>query len=218
MLMITASLSAQYYKPVIVKAGTKIIDYFPLNERYLYPEFVQGEVVFNNGKSNNLLLNYNILFGEIEFIQSEDTLYISKKKDIRFVVAQDTFFYDGGYIEVISGGEIKVGLKQYIKLKDILKKGAFGTTSRGASIDTYNSMAANGISYDLVPNEDMELQKTLEYYISIPSTGFIQFNKKNVIQLFPQKSDDIKSYIKSNKVDFDSRDDLLKFADFIRNF
>ena len=37
-----------------------------------------------------------ILFGEIEFIQANDTLYISKKKDIRFVVAQDTFFYDNG--------------------------------------------------------------------------------------------------------------------------
>ena len=28
-----------------------------------------------------------------------------------------------GYIEIISGGKIRVGLKQYVKLKDILKEG-----------------------------------------------------------------------------------------------
>ncbi len=216
-LIFSSTLPAQKNKIVIVKAGTKVIDYFPYGERYRYPEFVPGQVVLKNGNSNNLILNYNILYGEIEFIQSGDTLYIAKKKEIRFVVAQDTFFFDKGYIEIISGGQLKVGLKQYIKLKDILKKGAYGTTNRGVSIDTYNSVATGGISYDLIPNEDLELQKTLEYYISDLSGGFMLFTKKNAIQLFPGKEDDIKTYIKSNKVDFDSRDDLIRFADYLRS-
>ncbi len=38
-----------------------------------------------------------------------------------------------------------------------------------------------------------------------------------LIQLFPQNEDEIKAYIKSNKVDFDSRDDLLRFADYLRS-
>jgi hypothetical protein len=216
-LIFYINLSAQDNKTIVVKAGTKVLDYFPVHERYRYQEFIQGQVVFKNGKSNNLKLNYNILLGEMEFIQSSDTLYIAKKKDIRFVVAQDTFYYDNAYIEVISGGQIKVGLNQYVKLKDVLKKGAYGTTSRSASIDTYNSMSAHGMSFDLIPNEDIELQKTLEFYLSTPSGGFVQFNKKNVIQLFPERADNIKAYIKSNKVDFDSRDDLLRFAEYLRS-
>jgi len=214
-LVFSINLSAQEYKTVRVKAGTRVQEYFPISERYLYREFIPGQVVFKNGKSSDLTLNYNILFGEIEFIQSADTLYISKKKDIRFVVARDTFFYDNGYIAVISEGQLKVGLKEYVKIKEILKEGAFGTTNRVSSVDTYNSMSANGISYDLIPNADIEVQRTLEYYISNPSGGFIQFNKKNVIQLFPERADEIKAYIKSNKVDFDSRDDLLRFADYL---
>jgi hypothetical protein len=216
-LLFSSDLSAQENKTIIVKAGTKLIDYFPLKERYRYKEFIPGQVVFKNGKTNNLKLNLNILFGEIEFIQDADTLYIAKKKEIRFVIAQDTFFYDNGYIEIISGGQMKVGLKQYIKLKDVLKKGAYGTTSRSTAIGTYNSMAAGGMSYDLVPNEDLELQKTLEYYLSDISGVFILFTRKNVIKLFPEKSDNIKAYIKSEKVDFDSRDDLLRFADYLRS-
>ena len=59
------------------------------------------------------------------------------------------------------------------------------------------------IHIDLIPNEDIEVQMTLEYYLSDSSGDFILFNRKNAIQLFPQKEDDIKAYIKSNKVDFD---------------
>jgi len=192
-------------------------DYFPLSERYRYPEFINGQVVLKNGRSTNLRLNYNYMTGEVEFIQAKDTLSISKKKDILYVVAQDTFVYYNGYKEVISGGEIKVGLKQYIKIKDVLEKGAFGTTNRAASIDTYKSIWADGNTYDLVPNQDIEVQMTLEYYISKSSCDFILFNKKNVKQLFPQRADEIKAYIKSNKLDFESRDDLLRFADYLRS-
>jgi hypothetical protein len=215
-LICNTSLTAQKDKIVLVKAGTNVVDYFPLNERYLYKDFIAGQVMFKNGKSNNLKMNYNILFGEIEFIQSSDTLAITKKDDLRFIVAMDTFYYDNGYIEVISGGTLKVGFKQYYKVKDILKKGAYGTTNRGASIDTYNSMWANGNSFDLTPAEDTEFQRMEEYYLTNPAGEFISFKKKNVMQLFPDKPDEIKAYLKANKVDFESRDDLVRFADYLR--
>ena len=211
------NMSAQNYETIVVKAGTKMTNYFPYNERYRYQEFIPGKVVFKNGTSNNVNLNYFYLTGEIVFLQAKDTLYISKKKDLSYVVVVDTFFYDNGYMEVISGGQLKVGLKQYVKIKDVLKEGAMGTINRVSSVDTFNSVWTDGNSYGLIPNENIEVQMTLEYYLSKSSGGFVQFNKKNTIQLFPQKEDEIKAYIKTHKIDFDSRDDLLKFADYLRS-
>jgi hypothetical protein len=220
LVLCSLPVHAQGNKVIIIRAGTKVTDYFPIHERYLYTDFLPGRIVFRNGSMKDLQLNYNILLGEIEFLQTGDTLAIasSRKKDISYVVARDTFYYAGGYIQELSGGQLKVGLKQYVKVKDVLKKGAYGTTSRGASVDTYTSMSSSGISYDLIPNEDIEVQKEIEYYISFQSGGFDLFTKKNVIQLFPEKSEEIKSYIKSKKVDFSSREDLLKFADYLRAF
>jgi hypothetical protein len=112
---------------------------------------------------------------------------------------------------------VKVGLKQYIKLIDILKKGAFGTTNRSVAIDSYSSyLQSNSISYNLVPDEDIVLQDTRDYYFTNPCTGFVPFTKKNVIQLFPLKQDEIKAYLKTKKVNFSSREDLLKLADYLR--
>ena len=216
-LILNISLSAQKNELITVKAGTKILDYFPIQERYRYPEFISGRVLFKNGIYSDTWLNYNFLMGEMEFIKSRDTLSIINKKDIRYVVvAQDTFFYDKGYLELISGGPVKVVLKQYIKLKEVLKKDSYGTSSSGSATNSYGTLPVDGNFYKLAANEDMVFQKTLEYYLSTPSGSFAPFNKKSVLRLFPQNEDVINAYLKSSKVDFNKREDLIRLAEYLR--
>lgn len=215
-LFLNICLSAQEGKIVTVKAGTRVLDYFPVKERYRYSDFTNGQLVFKNGRVNSGRFNYNFLLGEMEFLQSRDTLSIVNKKDISFIaIARDTFYYNDGYIELIFSGPVNVGLMQTIRLKDIQRKGAFGVTDRNSSIDAYNSMAVTGNLYELIPNEDWVFQETMEYFLSTPERGFVQFNKKNVLEIFPQKKDAIKDYLKSNKIHFDSRADLLEFAGYL---
>ena len=210
MLIITASLSAQKYEPVTVKAGMRVVDCFPVNERYRYPEFITGRIWVKSGVYSEAKLNYNFLNSEMEYIRNKDTLVIANKKDIRFIaVGQDTFYYDKGYyLEQIYGGPFKVVLKQYMKLKETQKQDSYGTTSAGAAMTSYGSLPANGNFYRLTANTDMVFQRTLEYYLSDQNGGFVQYTKKNVMQLFPQHEDKIKAYLKSNKINFDKRDDL----------
>ncbi len=217
MLIITASLSAQKYEPVTVKAGMRVVDCFPVNERYRYPEFITGRIWVRSGVYSEAKLNYNFLNSEMEYIRNKDTLVIANKKDIRFiVVAQDTFYYDKGYyMEQIYGGPLKVVLKQFMKLKETQKQDSYGTTSAGAAMTSYGSLPANGNFYRLTANTDMVFQRTLEYYLSDPSGGFVQYTKKNVLQLFPRHEDAIKPFLKSNKIKFDNRDDLLKLSEFL---
>ncbi len=154
----------------------------------------------------------------MEFIQMYDTLSIVAKKDILFItVAKDTFYYDKAYIELISDGPLRVGLKQYFKLKEVLKKDTYGTSSSGSATTSYGSLPAGGQFYKLMANEDLVFQKIQDYYISSPSNEFVPFRKKNVLNLFPEEKDAIKAYLKSNKIDFNSEDDLLNLADYLQS-
>jgi hypothetical protein len=217
-LMLNISLLAQKNEIITVKAGNKILDYFPVSVRYLYPEFISGQVSFKNGTVNLTRLNYNFLLDEMEFIQSRDTLSIVKKKDIRFIaVAQDTFFYDNGYLRQICGGPVKVGLRQRFKLTQVLKKDSYGSSSSGSATTSINMLPSDGNFYKLTVNEDMVFQKIKEYYLAASSGGFVQYRKKTVLQLFPQKEDAIKGYIKSNKINFDSAADLIKLTEYLRS-
>jgi len=218
MLIINAVLSAQKYEPVTVKAGMKVVDCFPFNERYRYPEFITGRIWVKSGVYSEAKLNYNFLSSEMEYIRKKDTLAIANKKDVRFiVVAQDTFYFDKGYyLEQISGGSLKFVLKQYIKLKETQKQDSYGTTSAGAAMTSYGSLPAGGDFYKLTANSDMVLQRTLEYYLFDPSGEYTQFTKKNIIQMFPDKETEIKSYLKSHKINFNSREDLIMLVEYLK--
>lgn len=211
------SVSAQKHETITVRAGTKILDYFPVSERYLYPEFITGRVYLKSGIHSERQLNYNYLRGEIEFIQARDTLSIINKKDIIYLaVAQDTFYFDKGYIKLLRSGVVMVGLKELIELKEIQNKDSYGTSSSGSATNSYGSLPADGNFYKLTANKDMVFQRKLEYYFAIPESGFVPFNRKNLLQMFPRNETRIKSYLKTNKVKFDSEDDILRLTDFLR--
>jgi hypothetical protein len=64
---------------------------------------------------------------------------ITDKTDLlSIVVAQDTFYYDKGYQQIIQNGEFKVYVKRGIAIKDVRKKGAMGTTNRSAASESYD--------------------------------------------------------------------------------
>lgn len=217
-LLISLSLSAQNNKPVTVKAGTLVIDYFPYKERYMFTDFNEGKVVFRNGRTLTNRLNYNFLLNEMQFIQSNDTLSISNsnKKDIRYIsIKQDTFYIRDQYLHQIRAGRIRIFENQDIHLKDILKKGAMGTVNRSSASDSYNTMSLRGKIYDLRPEEDWVFQKTPVYFISVDRGDFVPLFRKSAIQLIPGKEDTLKDFIRTNKINFESRDDIVKLADFI---
>ena len=215
-LILNISLPAQNNELITVAAGTMIMDYFPVSLRYRYPEFTTGTILFKNGSSNSNRLNYNFLLDEMEFIRSRDTLSIAMKKDIRLItVAQDTFFYDNGYLEQIYSGPVKVYLRQHYKLKQVLKKDSYGISSSGSSTTSYSVLPYDGKFFKLTANEDMVFQKTREYYLSVSSSGFVQFRKKPLLQLFPGKEEAIKDYLKADKIDFNLQNDLLKLAAYL---
>ena len=216
-LFLTTCLSAQKKERFTVMAGTKVEDCIPFQQMYRYPEFTEGKVFFKNGAHSGSKLNYNFLLGEMQYIQAKDTLSIANEKDISLVtVAGDTFYFDNGYLELISGGQIKVCLKQFFELIETVKKDSYGSAGSGSATDSYSTLQTPGKNYNLVINHDRIFEKTLKYYMATPTSGFVFFNKKQVMQLFPQKKDAIQNYLKSNKVDFNSRNDLLRFADYLR--
>lgn len=217
-LCVTNCLTAQKKEKITVKAGTSVLDYFPFQERYRYPEFKSGVGYFKNGTKSSSKFNYNFFLGEIEYINLKDTLAIKNVGDIILIaIAGDTFFYDNGYLELIFGGKVKVALKHYISLKEVQKKDAYGNASTGAATDSYGSMLTAGDTYKLITNQDRVYEDISEFYLSTPTSGFVPYTKKKVLQLFPQNKKMIENYLETEKVNFDLREDLLRLAGYLQN-
>jgi hypothetical protein len=212
-----ASLNSKAQNIITVKAGTRVIDYFPAAERYRYPEFISGMVIFKDNTSIAARLNYNILTGEVQFIQKNDTLAITNTKAIDNVrILADTFYYDNGYLEVVAGRDPSImAIKQYIKLVDVKKEGALGTRNSTTNSQTVDYIF-NGTMFNLICQEDLVLSKKTDYYLGNKSSGFFYYTKKNVLKLFPQKKSAIENFIKHNDVNFRNKVDLLQLTEFLQ--
>jgi hypothetical protein len=211
------SMPAKTQETITVRAGTRVIDYFPLSERFLYGDFAPGKVVFKGGTVTSARLNYNILYGDIQFIQNRDTFSIGNPGDIRYVnVKTDTFYFDKGYMRILAGNNAaKFAVRQFVRVVDYQKKGAYGTSSSTAAIDSYSSLLSGPHNYNLIVDVDLVMRKETLYYIYRTGLGFEPFRKKTIFQVFPEKADELKKYLKEQPVDFDVKEDLLRLFQFL---
>ena len=201
---------------MIAPAGTKIIDNFPPSVRYLYPQFLEGQVVLNDGLSSASMMNYNMLHDEIEFIQGNDTLIIRRKENLKYVIADsDTFIYMPGYGKLIYGQKLKVYCKDRFYLKEILKKGAMGSVNRTAAIGAFSDFEQQGVPYNLVVPEDMVFKREVSYFFATSKGTYEPFKKKNILNLFSHHKADIQKYLKTNKLNFEKQDDIIKLAEYL---
>jgi hypothetical protein len=216
---IAFTATGQENQEFIVKAGTKIIDYFPLESRFRYPAFTPGKVFFKDDTYTGSRLNYNILYGEVQFIQKNDTLSIANTRDIKFVtIESDTFYFDKGYVEIVFDmGKSKLGVKQFVKMVDKQTQAAYGMTSSVSATDSYNSIPSSSGYYSLTVNEDIRVRQVKDFYLGSEKDGFQLIRKKLVLEMFPESEDEIKQYLKNNDVNFNNGSDLMKLCLFLKD-
>jgi hypothetical protein len=218
--LISSPVTGQKNHTVTVKAGTRVVDYFSQSEQYRYPEFTQGKVSLIDGRFIDTKLNYCILAGEMQFLESKDTMFITNGKNIRYIqIMQDTFFYDNGYLEAISGHYPAImAVKQYVTITDIKKEGPLGTRSSTSSTQSYSTIHGEGHLWynEMVRLEDIVLSKKTDYYIGNSTSRFYLYTRKNLLKLFPQDKATIEAYLKNKDVDFKVKEDLIQLTEFLQ--
>jgi hypothetical protein len=151
----------------------------------------------------------------MDFIRAKDTLAISNKEQIKYItVAKDTFYYADLCMQLIKSNGLKVFHMQKIELVDRQKNGALGSTGRSFTIDSYDNMQIGKYSYNFKSDVDVIFRKKNEFFY-FAGNGYILLNKKNAEKIVPEKQDLVKKYLKTNRIDFELKNDVLKFADFI---
>lgn len=209
----------QTFPTIVVKAGTRILDYFPYNKRYMYPEFLTGRVLFINGSVAENKMNYNLLMDEIQFLGGRgDTLIITGKNNIRQVVIRDDLFcYDGGFLRLVMGdGDLKIAQKHYFKFLGAEKYEAYGMTSSISSLESLRTyLPAGGTYTDLVIAQDLKFKETIEYHISSDGDKFYLITKSVIKKLYPEHKKEIKDFLKEHDVDFDNEMDLMDLYGFL---
>ena len=206
---------------VTIKAGYRVRDVLSPADMYHYSQFTDGNVILRDGTMIPVKMNYSRLFDQMLFINHKgDTLALADEKNIKFIaIDKDTFYYEGGYVRIIADNDfVKLAEKQVWVVADVRKIGTHNTpktTVAITSLTTYTDGTDAAKSRDLILNEDILLRKETQYYFGNAYNHFVRSGKKRLLQLFPKEELSIENYLKTNKVNFDKKDDMEKLAQFL---
>ncbi|HLP74939.1 MAG TPA: hypothetical protein VK155_18690 [Bacteroidales bacterium] len=181
--------------------------------QFLYPEFVKGEIRLKNGKSQFALLNYNTVSEQVVFRQDEkifdlinveniDTVYIFKSK---FIPSASRFYY-----ELLLPGKVPLFLQHKGTLLPPGKPGAYGTTSQVSSSTYLSSTQLQSGYYNLKLPEDYDVKVDPVFWVRKDTIMASFISEKQFLKIFPGSADDLKRYIKQDRIRFDRVQDVIR--------
>lgn len=220
-LLVNFSMNAQAKRTFTVNPGQKIIDAIPVNELYTYPEFTLGTVQLKDATEAVVKLNFNYVFGEMQFIDPKngDTLSLDQEKNIKFVaIEKDTFYFDEVWLQFVSGNsKLKMAKKKLLEMTNKEKLGAMEVPGFGA-IETYTKFTGSQHMKDLVAKEKLTFSEHISYYFGDRFNHFSRASKKGLLKMYSKEEKQLEKWLDENKIDFLNIDDLKKLFTYLEAF
>ena len=220
---ISSIVAAQSNQYVGVKAGESLSSSISFTERYQYPKFTQGNIVYASNKASGARFNYNLFLSEMHFITAKgDTLALDNDPTIQLVVVgPDSFYYEypKTYWQLISTNSSgKLLTKRTMILIDREKEGGYKQSTGSSSIRTTTAYSnSNGSLARLEAQSDMLFSKKSEYRLLDNNGKFYSASQSGLLSLFSKNKAVVKQYIKENHINFNEEADLKKALDFCAN-
>jgi len=198
-----------------------------VNWPYLYPDFVEGEMLLIGGKYENYKFNIHLNLGALHYVHDG----VIKEHPIIGVeslkIGDDLFQYVGGkMLKVMAktdgGMVVHETLANYSSI--ISKDGAYGSSlantekrfSHEKNVGSYNGYLITDNYADLLAlkNQSDKLPVVKRLYLSI-GYQLIPANKNSVSNLNGLDRKAFKSFLKAEKIKWNNPQDLVKVIDFI---
>ena len=217
--LVTFCTGAQAQKQMRVKAGDNITNAIPMADRYRYPQFTTGTVVYRNGVSGAGQLNYNRLLGEMQFIDPKgDTLALADEQNVAYVTIGANRFYVNpgkGCPEVIAEhGAVKLAKQVVLKSMRTEKKVAYGQSSGASSVATVQPYSNNSSMHRIGATGDQMVQEEVSYFVVDQNDRYYLINKSAIFKVFSKHKRAIETYLNENPVQFTEEADLKKLIQF----
>jgi len=182
-----------------------------LRPQFLFRNFNNGKVIMKNGQVNEAMLNYNTLTEKMVFIQGNKYLDLTNLNMVDTVILDSHKFIPAGkfFYEVLFQGHISLFARHQGKLKG--RPGAYGKTSDASSNYYLSNISIRQGEGDLSLPQEYFVEPRTDYLVSKNNEWF-EFYSEKFLNIFPEKSTEIKNFIKENRIRTDKTEDLIRLV------
>ncbi len=180
--------------------------------QYLFDSFSNGKIVRKDGKTETMLLNYNIVTGYMVFVRNDQYYDLANPEMVDTIIIQNCKFIPAKkvFYEVLFSGTIGLFADHKGSLQAPAKEAGYGTTSELAATDILSSINRSSGIYNLPLPREYLVKKSVVYWISKGNDMFDFVNEKQFLKLFPDKATELKTFIKTNRLKFYNQSDVVR--------
>ena len=198
-----------------------------LNWPYIYPDFMDGEILHNGGKTSRVKCNIHLGMGALHVVENGNIGEVSTLGVNQLVIGDDVLLNVGGkMMEVLASSENGVVVQETLANYSAVVRndGAYGgslsNAAKGFSYDenigNYGYLVTN-VYEDLlsIKNQAEELPVTQTVYLVIGNRQ-IQASRKSVSDLEGVDKKAFSAFLKTNEIKWKNPQDLIKVVDYIK--
>ncbi len=223
LLLIPVWASAQNREVIEATSGENLADKVSTHMQYRFPEFMKGIVYYKFASPVEGKLNYNMLLGEMQFVDANDqVLALAYIEDVLMVKIDDKNFYplnnNEFTEELLSTPKMQLRVRHKGSATSHGKKGAFGITSTTSSIQSYGSIQTEGRAHQLSITDDVLITLSNFYYLVVGNKQILIKNVKTFTKQFPGHKAQIEEFVKSHNTRFNNEADLKAMVEYCSSF
>jgi len=213
LLLLPGWVCAQNSQVIAAGDNDDLMDKVSTHLQFLFPEFTNGEVYFRNAPKGTGTLNYNMLAGEMQFLEDDEIMGIANVKDVVVVNIANRMFYPYNHTEfaeeILVTDNCRLRVRRKGSIAQHSKSGAYGTSSSTASITSYSSVNTDGRQYGLNVASNVLISLNYFYYLVGTNGKYTQIkNVKTFTKQFPVYKAQIETFVKERNIHFNKEEDL----------
>jgi len=169
-------------------------------------------------KKGNLIsldLNYNTATGKMVFKMEDKLFDMANPETADSVFLQNRVFvpFDSMFLEVVTKGNVALFIQHsgIIELKS--KPTMTGTTQVSTSNYYAGSNSATVYLNEKLPS-NLSIKHSTSYWVRIKNDMKPFLNERQLLKIFPEEADSIKSYIRKEGLKISDRADLIRIGNY----
>ncbi len=184
--------------------------------QYLFPEFTECTIRSTSGTETTEIGNYNTITGKMAFMKGTTIYGLALTRQADTISFGNRHFVPFGEVfhEVVVNAPITLFIQHENRLIPPGQPVGYGGTSKVSNVDTYSHFSTQNGIYSLEIPPDFEVKYMPVYRIRRDGKMHSFLGKKQFIKIFPEHKKEIGSYIKSQGIKMEDRDDLRKLVEY----
>jgi hypothetical protein len=204
-----------YKEPVTIDMELTLDEYLPGEMLWAFGEYTDAKVIMKNGTEARARINFNFYTNEVFFISPEsEPMALANTGDVRRILFEDAIWLPYNEIfgkQIYRQGSYAIVRLLQTRILTYRKSSKVGELTRTVSpMSTYtlpSLQATNQQRMTLALGEYVFV--TTASYIIISEASAARADRGGFRKSFPTVKKEINSYLKSNKVDFWSEEEVI---------